>query len=203
MIWKGEEINRGQFVTSIKNLSNEVGLSLKAVRVAIMKLKRGKEIDTFGASQYTKITVCNYDTYQSLNSSEGQAKNDNQGKPRANEGQQYKNKKNNKNTISFDFEEFWNQYDKKTGNKIKLNSKWLKLSAADKSAILEYIPKYKLAQPEKQFRKNPETFLNNRSWEDEIISSETPKKQPEQQASITPQSAIDAITRAGIGSQRN
>ncbi len=32
-----------------------------------------------------------------------------------------------------------------------------------------YIPKYKAAQPNKQYRKNPETFLNNKSWNDELI----------------------------------
>ena len=35
--------------------------------------------------------------------------------------------------------------------------------------MFEYIPKYKQAQPDKQYRKNPETFLRNRSWEDELI----------------------------------
>ena len=34
---------------------------------------------------------------------------------------------------------------------------------------MEHIPKYKQAQPDKKFRKNPETFLNNKSWNDEII----------------------------------
>jgi len=48
-----------------------------------------------------------------------------------------------------------------------------KLSQADKLKIKEYIPKYKKAQPDKKYRKNPETFLNNKSWHDEIISAET------------------------------
>jgi hypothetical protein len=36
---------------------------------------------------------------------------------------------------------------------------------------MEYIPKYKEAQPDKLFRKDPATFLNNKSWNDEIIQS--------------------------------
>ena len=39
---------------------------------------------------------------------------------------------------------------------------------------MQYIPKYKIAQPEKQYRKNPETFLDNEGWNDEVI------KQPKQ-----------------------
>jgi hypothetical protein len=34
---------------------------------------------------------------------------------------------------------------------------------------MAYIPRYKLHQPDKQYRKNPATFLYQRSWEDEII----------------------------------
>ena len=36
---------------------------------------------------------------------------------------------------------------------------------------MEYIPKYKKAQPDKSFRKDPKTFLGNQSWLDEIIST--------------------------------
>lgn len=69
----------------------------------------------------------------------------------------------------YPFDEFWNDYEKKVGEKGKLEKKWSKVSIEDRKAIKEYIPKYKKAQPEKKFRKNPETFLNNKSWHDEII----------------------------------
>lgn len=68
-----------------------------------------------------------------------------------------------------EFDKFWNLYDKKVG-KLKSEKKWNKLSLKDQKAILKYIPKYKIAQPDKKFRKNPETFFNNRSWEDELIT---------------------------------
>lgn len=67
------------------------------------------------------------------------------------------------------FEEFWNLYDKKTGEKKKLAKKWLALTDEEREAIMNYIPKYIACQPDKQFRKNPETFLNNKSWNDELI----------------------------------
>lgn len=71
----------------------------------------------------------------------------------------------------YSFDDFWGLYDKKTGNKAKLVKKWNSLTEAERKKILEYIPKYVLSTPDKKYRKNPETFLNNRAWEDEIISS--------------------------------
>ena len=69
------------------------------------------------------------------------------------------------------FEDFWNDYDKKVGEKKKIEKKYNKLSDSEKLKIKDYIPLYKNSQPNKQYRKNPETFLNNKSWNDEIISN--------------------------------
>ena len=73
--------------------------------------------------------------------------------------------------IDFDF--FWNSYGKKVGDRVKLKRKWDNLPYNDQLAALEYIPKYIESQPEKQYRKNPETFLNNKSWNDELIYKQT------------------------------
>lgn len=77
----------------------------------------------------------------------------------------------------FDF--FWNAYEKKVGRP-KCEKLWTKLTLAEKKACLEYIPLYKQAQPDKQFRKNPETFLRNKSWQDEIIVRNNPDLQRQQ-----------------------
>lgn len=77
----------------------------------------------------------------------------------------------NRNEINIGFEDYWNAYDKKRGDKIKLEIKWISLSDEDRKLIMEYIPKYKAAQPDKLYRKDPDTFLNNKSWNDEIIIS--------------------------------
>jgi hypothetical protein len=71
--------------------------------------------------------------------------------------------------VNIDFEWFWNEYDKKIGVKEKLKNKWLKLSDLERENAMNYIDLYKKSVPDKQFRKNPETFLNNKSWNDEII----------------------------------
>ena len=74
-----------------------------------------------------------------------------------------------------DFEFVWDLYDKKKGDIGKLKIKWDKLSFSIQQLIIEHIPKYKKEQPEKQFRKNFETYLNNKSYNDEIITNETNK----------------------------
>jgi len=72
--------------------------------------------------------------------------------------------------INIDFEWFWNEYDKKIGDKQKLKKKWNKLTDEERQNAMNYLELYKQSVPDKQFRKNPETFLNNKSWNDEIIN---------------------------------
>lgn len=67
------------------------------------------------------------------------------------------------------FQDFWDIYDKKVGMKDKIEKKWNNLSQKVKEKIIEFIPLYIDSEPNKKYRKNPETFLNNASWEDEII----------------------------------
>ena len=52
---------------------------------------------------------------------------------------------------------------------IESEAYWNVLSRKDREDIMAYLPHYKIAQPRKQFRKNPVTFLRMRAWQDEII----------------------------------
>jgi|TARA_Y100000592_G_scaffold101185_1_gene186548 hypothetical protein len=76
------------------------------------------------------------------------------------------------------FEDFWEAYKKKRGDQEKIRKKWEKLKQSEKEAIMEYIPRYIESQPDKQFRKDPSTFLNNKSWNDEIITRSQSTHQP-------------------------
>lgn len=68
------------------------------------------------------------------------------------------------------FSDFWDLYDKKIGSREKIEKKWNSITQKTKEQIIDYLPGYLEATPEKAYRKNPQTFLNNRSWEDEIIN---------------------------------
>lgn len=67
------------------------------------------------------------------------------------------------------FSDFWNLYDKKRGPRDKIEMKWKKLSQKTKEQIINYLPEYIESTPDKNFRKDPQTFLNQESWNDEII----------------------------------
>lgn len=74
------------------------------------------------------------------------------------------------------FDEFWNLYDKKVGRD-KCIRLWRKLTAKEKRYCIAYVPLYVQAQPDKQYRKNPETFLRNKSFYDEIINRDNKEQQ--------------------------
>lgn len=73
------------------------------------------------------------------------------------------------NIIDVVFEKFWDLYDKKVGNKEKVKAKFLSLKQEEKEKIFEHLPDYIYSTPDKKFRKDPATYLNNKSWNDEII----------------------------------
>lgn len=69
-----------------------------------------------------------------------------------------------------DFERFWHLYDKKV-ERTKCERLWAKLKKEDKEKIFERLPAYIQSTPDKQYRKNPSTYLNpnEKRWLDEII----------------------------------
>lgn len=62
--WQGYTIERGSFITSYENLAFELGLTVQQIRTAINKLKSTGEITYQSTSQYSIITVKNWDEYQ-------------------------------------------------------------------------------------------------------------------------------------------
>lgn len=83
----------------------------------------------------------------------------------------------------YTFDNIWNLYDKKVGCKEKLRKKWNSMSKADRKAATEYVPLYVMATEDKKYRKNFQTFLNQRAWEDEIIGGTPPPVSTNESAS--------------------
>jgi len=63
--WRGIEIKRGTFISSYSKISASLKLSVQQVRTAFDKLHKTGEITRETTSEYTKVIVCNYSTYQS------------------------------------------------------------------------------------------------------------------------------------------
>ena len=101
--WRGLKIKRGQLFTSIGHLSHELKISNKAIRIALDKLIKTKEVASEGASNGTMITICKYDSYQSSFNAEGQTEGQTKGERGATNNKNNNNKeiKNKEIDLSF------------------------------------------------------------------------------------------------------
>lgn len=62
--WRGNTIERGQFITSQQHLSDELGLSVRQIRTALDKLKSTGEVTVKITNKFSIISIPNYDQYQ-------------------------------------------------------------------------------------------------------------------------------------------
>jgi len=160
--------NSGESFRSVESWATLFGCSKKTVYRFFKLLLSDNMITTktLGNGNRRKhlLTVVNWEKYQQKENG-----NDTKGKPETTpKGNRKRPTNKNDKEVYSSFEQFWNLYDKKIG-KQKAENLWVKLPEDDKTAILIHIPLYKIASPDKQYRKNPETYLRNRSWEDELL----------------------------------
>lgn len=78
------------------------------------------------------------------------------------------------------FSEWWDMYDKKI-DRGKCEKKWSKLTDAEKRACIAATPAYVASTPDLQFRRHPMTYLNNKSWENQIIPRNNGTDKPTKQ----------------------
>lgn len=100
-------------------------------------------------------------------------------------------------TVWPSFQDFWKLYDKKT-DLPKCLKKWEKIKQAAREKIMDHLALYVHATPDRQYRKNPLTYLNNESWNDEIITRTKDGKQ-NSNLSHTESLAADFARRHGSG----
>ena len=188
--WRGETIKRGEMITSLGKLAEQVGMTLQTLRTTLNKLESTGEINKQSTSKLTRISVCKYNTYQE----EQQATNKQTNKPLTNDQQTTnkqlttnkndKNEKNDKNTPSGAgecsqglfiepirkvkeptarenlFEEFWVAYGRK-GNKRRSKTLFLKLKDEQVVEIQNNLPAYLFNTKENlKFRKDAQVYLN-------------------------------------------
>lgn len=114
--WQGKIIKRGQRVTSLSKLASETDMTVREVRTALKNLKTTGEVTSESTSNYSIITIKNYDKFQDVTSemtSERQASDkqstserqasDNNGRKIKKDKESKKEKEiNNKESLSFD-----------------------------------------------------------------------------------------------------
>lgn len=131
--WRGINVKRGQFISSLSKLASETSLTVKQIRTSLKKLNSTNEVASKGQAQHTVFTINNYDLYQGegkQKASEGQA----EGKQRATN-----NNDNNENNDKYidqskidrekleldSFEYWWKSYPKKQAKPAALKA-WKK-----------------------------------------------------------------------------
>ena len=67
--WRGIDIQRGDFLTSLNHLSSETGLSVRSIRTSLTRLESTGEVTRKATSKMTQLTICKYDTYNNLKKS--------------------------------------------------------------------------------------------------------------------------------------
>jgi hypothetical protein len=75
-----------------------------------------------------------------------------------------------KSKEDIEFDVFWNLYDKKEG-RATVEYKWQRIKHKDQLLIIEHLPKYVEATPDKKYRKLPMTYLSQKTWLDEELPS--------------------------------
>lgn len=113
------EIERGQFITSIKNISFATGLTNQNVRTLLRLLENDKMINKQSNSKLTKITILNYDSYNN-----NQQTNNKQSNKQTTSGQQAANKQTttDNNVINNEKKDNNNIYNKFYDEQIKISN---------------------------------------------------------------------------------
>ncbi len=169
--WNGKtvKLKSGQLITGRKALSEKTGISQTTIERILKCFESEHQIGQQKTSTSRLISILNWGKHQKVGQHNGQQA-DNE---RTTNGQRTDTNKelengNNDNNEKNLFDVFWDLYDKKV-KKDKCESYWLKLKQSEIDAIFIHVPLYVKSTTDKQFRKDPATYLYNKSWNDEII----------------------------------
>lgn len=175
--WRGIPLERGQLITGRSSLSKSTGITEQSLRTCLDKLKSTNEITIKPTSNYSIITICKYDTYQTFEKkSTKKSAND---QPTINQrSTTNKNDNNNKYYLSI-FEDFRISYPgTKRGinvefeNFVKKHEDWEDVLPKLKEAISCQIKNRNIKKSKKEFTpewKNLKTWISQRCWEEEIL----------------------------------
>ena len=155
------EINRGEIVFSQRNFAKRNNMSRQRLRTFLKKLEKTNMIRLKSNPDITHAVIIGYSTYNDFKS--------NQQKPTYNpiiKKKESKNKESNK-----DFDLFWEHYPKKVGKKKvqdKFNANNYPIDLIIKNIELQ---KKSDQWQNQQYIPNPETYLNQERWTDEVVLS--------------------------------
>lgn len=176
--WEGVDIKRGQLVTGRAALSKELNLSEQVVRTCLDKLTKSGYINQQSTNRYTIITICNYDSWQTLPKTNNQqlTSETTNNQPTDNHNINKENKDNieeegtkvPKKKVEYpdEYEKDFALYQRK-GSKKKGYERWSTLTEEEKESMRRHIPYY-MQSNELRFLKDFEGYINQRLFESPV-----------------------------------
>ena len=153
------EINRGEIVFSQNNFAARNGMSRQQLRTFLKKLEKTQMIEVKSNQLLTHLIIVGYQRYNNYKSTKSQPTDNHIIRKK-----ESKNKESNK-----DFDLFWEHYPKKVGKKKvqhKFNSNNYPIDLILKNLELQ---KKSDQWQNQQYIPNPETYLNQERWTDEVV----------------------------------
>ena len=184
--------DRGQLVRSMVTLADRWGWSKSKVKRVLDVFKERGMIRIENETVTTRITLCNYETYQTKDGgSETQAKRKrNASETQVDTEEEGKERKKENTTapsaLEGDFEKAWIAYGRK-GHKSTSLKYWKNLSQTDRDEIAVKIPLYVAEQNEPQYQKDFQGWINptHKRWQNLLKSELTPKHTPTKLTKVT------------------
>lgn len=159
-------VSRGEIIFSQRNFAKRNNMSRQRLRTFLKKLEKTNMIVVKSNPDITHAIIVEYNAYNELKSY--------QQKPTSSPIKRKKESKNKE--VNKDFELFWKAYPKKIGKK-KVEDKFNSIDfPIDK--ILKNIELQKQSDQwqTQQYIPNPETYLNQERWEDEVVLDVQPEE---------------------------
>lgn len=154
------KVNRGEIVFSQKNFANRNNMSRQQLRTFLKKLQKTNMIEVKSNQLLTHLIIVGYQRYNELKPTRIQPTNNH-----------IIRKEESKNKENKDFNLFWEHYPKKVGKKKvedKFNSNNYPIDLILKNLELQ---KKSDQWQNQQYIPNPETYLNQERWNDEVLLS--------------------------------
>ena len=74
-----------------------------------------------------------------------------------------------------DFDPWWDAYGKKR-SRVTAERAWIRMTVDERNAAMIAVQDYVRSTPDKEYRKDPTTWLNQKCWDDEVIERSDGKR---------------------------
>jgi hypothetical protein len=186
------DVDRGQFVTSIRRMAASTGLSEKEVRTLFSRLEAENMVQKTGIPSGTGrgtgsslVTICNYDEYQDFDKYRAQVgaqvgahQGHTKGTQKKPEGipEGIPEEKTSVQVADYSghFSDFWEAYPHRNGNKKNRKgaeaafSKAIKSGATPQQIAVGVDAMHSADDVRRGYARDPTTWLNQQGWKDEI-----------------------------------